>query len=96
MTAPGAMDIAAWACELRVVIMALNSGPTFGAVADLQRLLARQPTHYLGGEWDDAVCEARRWLARAEAKLPPMVRFAPGSDPLVPAAPKAWEYADVG
>lgn len=90
----GGDDTARWAGQLRGVVLALNDRPSFADVALLRRLLATQPTHYLGGNWMDLVVEARRWLGQAEAGLPAFVRLPPDDAPVLPAEDRPRAYAD--
>jgi hypothetical protein len=66
---PVPVQPAAWASELRRVLLVLGTQPGFSDVADLRKLLAGQPDLYLGQGWMMLVGAARDWLLAQEKRL---------------------------
>jgi hypothetical protein len=64
---------AAWASEMRRMMLVLGARPGFADVADLRKLLAFRPDHYLGLGWETLVGRGRDWLVVQEKALPPLV-----------------------
>ena len=64
---------AAWASEMRRLLLVLGVRPGFADVADLRKLLAWRPDHYLGLGWETLVGKGRDWLLEHEKRLQPMV-----------------------
>ena len=60
---------AAWASEMRRLLLVLGVQPGFADVGDLRKLLAFQPNTYLGQGWLQLAGAARDWLAAQERKL---------------------------
>lgn len=63
---------AAWASEMRRLLLVLGARPGFADVADLRKLLAWRPDHYLGLGWEMLVGAGRDWLTAHEKLLQPL------------------------
>jgi hypothetical protein len=89
------LDLADWARRLRVAALGASARPTLDHVLAVRQLLAQQPSHYLGGQWQDLCAELRTWLERAESRLPSFHRLPPDDPPAAPTPPRAWDYTDI-